>query len=289
MKQKKIAWITDSTVYLDKELLEKHHIHVVPLYVIFGETCYKEDVEITAPEFFERVKKTKELPKTSQPAVGDFVALYEKLKEEYEYGIAIHVASGTSGTFQSSLMAAEITGFNVQVIDSWMGAFTMASMIFEGMELEREGKSRDEIANYLRTIPPQIRSYIMVQDLELAHRGGRVSGIAYVLGSMLQIKPIVSYENSKIITVEKVRKAKKAKNRIFELFEDDAKSGVQMQVSIIHTNAWEDANTWKQELQETYPHLHFHVSYLGPIVGVHTGEGTIGLTWYKIDKPFQLQ
>lgn len=159
MKQKKIAWITDSTIYMDKEFLERNNIHVVPLYVIFGDRCYKEDVDMTTPEFFEKLHSSEELPKTSQPAIGDFVALYEKLKEEYECGIAIQVSSGISGTFQTSKMAAEMTGFDVKVIDSWMGAFPMACMFQEAIKLEQEGKTRDEIAACLRTIPPTAASY----------------------------------------------------------------------------------------------------------------------------------
>lgn len=289
MKQKKIAWITDSTIYMDKEFLERNNIHVVPLYVIFGDQCYKEDVDITAPEFFEKLHASDVLPKTSQPAIGDFVALYEKLKEEYEYGIAIHVSSGISGTYQTSKMAAEMTGFNVEVIDSWMGAFPLTCMVAEGIKMEQEGKSRDQIVDYLRTIPPKIRCNVVVEDLQLLHKGGRVSGMQLLLGSMLQIKPIVAFQDTKIVPVEKVRQSKKAKKRIVELFEQEVSPTDSVQLSIIHTDIWDEANQWKQELQEKFPQHHIHVSYLGPLIGVHTGQGVIGLTWYKTDKPFVLE
>ncbi|MGD8189713.1 DegV family protein [Brevibacillus ginsengisoli] len=289
MKQKKIAWITDSTIYMDKEFLERNNIHVVPLYVIFNDQCYKEEVEITVPEFFEKLHASDVFPKTSQPAIGDFVALYEKLKEEYDCGIAIHVSSGISGTFQTSKMAAEMTGFDVEVIDSWMGSFPMACMFAEGIKLEQEGKSRDEIAQYLRTIPPHIRCNVVVENLELLHRGGRVSGTQYFLGSMLQIKPIVGFVDKQIVQIEKVRKSKKAKKRIVELFEQEVGPNDSVQLSIIHIANDEEANEWKSELQERFPQYHIHISYLGPLIGVHTGEGVIGLTWYKTDKPFVLE
>ncbi|MBE3554610.1 MAG: DegV family EDD domain-containing protein, partial [Thermicanus sp.] len=93
---KKIAWITDSTCYAEKDWLEAHHIHVVPLSVIFGEESFKEGEQITTEEFYERMKRTKTLPKTSQPSIGDFISLYERLAAEYEQGIAIHLSSGIS-------------------------------------------------------------------------------------------------------------------------------------------------------------------------------------------------
>lgn len=288
MKQKKIAWITDSTIYMDKEFLEKNNIHVVPLYVVFGNTCYKEDVDLSTPDFFEKLHSSDQLPKTSQPAIGDFVALYEKLREEYDCGIAIHVSSGISGTFQTSKMAAEMTGFDVEVIDSWMGAFPMACMFHEGIQMEKAGKTRDEIADYLRTIPPKIRCNVVVEDLNLLHRGGRVSGMQYYLGSMLQIKPIVAFIDTKIVSIEKVRKSKKAKKRIIELFQQEVGNDESVQLSIIHTNIWEEASEWKAELQQIFPQHQIHLSYLGPIIGVHTGQGVIGLTWYKTDNPFVL-
>nr|WP_255298346.1 DegV family protein [Brevibacillus dissolubilis] len=277
--------MTDSVCYLSTEEIQKHDIHVVPLQIIFADAQYKEGVDLTFEEFFDKLKSCKEMPKTSQPAIGDFVALYERLKAEgYEQGIALHVSSGISGTYQTSKMAAEMVGFNVEVIDSWMGAYPMASMLFEGIQMEKEGATVEEIVTYLRTIPPQIRSYIMVNDLELLHRGGRVSGTQYLLGSLLNIKPLVSFQETKIVSVDKVRGLKKAKARMLQFFEEAAKSGQRLRVGILHNNAQEEATAWKQEIESVYPHLTVDTANMGPVIGVHTGQGTMGICWYPTER-----
>src|SRR5699024_6261881 len=130
---KKIAWITDSSCGLDLEYAKKHNIFIVPLNVIINGKTYQEDIDLSKDEFYELLKVHGDDAKTSQPAYSEFVSLYERLKEEYDYGIAIHASSQLTGTYQSSISASEMVGFNVEVIDSKIGDFALGKMIKNGV------------------------------------------------------------------------------------------------------------------------------------------------------------
>src|SRR5699024_5011690 len=138
---KRFAWITDSSSGLSEEFIKQHHIFVLPLHVIINGISYKEDVEITKDDVYDRLKKHGEEAGTSQPIYCEFMELYEKLKNVYDCGIAIHASKELTGTYDSSVSAAKQTGFPVEVIDSKMGAYALGKMIKNGIELEENGSS----------------------------------------------------------------------------------------------------------------------------------------------------
>lgn len=276
----KIAWITDSTCYMEPELLEQYNIHVIPLSVVFGEESFRENEEIYAEQFYERVRGSKHFPKTSQPAVGDFLALYEDLKQHYDHGIAVHLSSGISGTYYTSQTAAELAGFELKAIDSEIATYPMSLILLEGLKAEEDGKSYEEIVAHMEAVRDRMKAYFLVDDLSHLHRGGRLNAAQFLVGSVLQIKPILHFVDKKIVPFEKIRTAKKAKSRIFELFEQDAVSGEPINAVVIHANCLEEAEVWKQQIEEKYPHVRVKITAFGPVIATHVGEGTIGLGWY---------
>lgn len=276
-KQRKIAWITDSTATLSKEYITQHHIHVVPLEIIFGSESFKEDIDITAEAFYKRLAESKELPKTSQPAIGEFVSLYEKLKEEYEYAIAIHASSALTGTYQTSVSAAAMVGLPIEIIDSKIGSYALGKMVQKGIELEQQGKTYEEIVSYLQTLPDKGRLYMIPGSLEQLHKGGRVSTTQALIGNLIKLRLLIKFDNGKAVLFDKIRTDSKAKARLYEILGADA-SRIR-EASIIHGNAPEKALVWKQELEQIYPHITFTATMFSPVAGTHTGQGTIGLTW----------
>ena len=137
---KKIAWITDTAAQLDESFIRKHNVHILPLSVVFADGVFKETVDMTQEEFYDKLRVAKTHPKTSQPAIGEMVALYEKLQEQgYDCAIALHVSSGLSGTFDSSQTAAQMVDFKVYPIDSKIGSYPMIKMIEIGNELLEQG------------------------------------------------------------------------------------------------------------------------------------------------------
>lgn len=276
----KIAWITDSTCYMEPELLEKYDIHVVPLSVVFGEESYRENLEITAEEFYEQIKSTKNLPKTSQPSVGEFMVLYEELKQKYDRGIAVHLSSGVSGTYYTSQTAAELAEFELAAIDSEIATYPVSFILLEGIKAQEDGKSYEEIVKHMTAIKDRVQAYFLVDDLAHLHRGGRLNAAQFLVGSVLQIKPILHLHEKKIAPFEKIRTYKKAKARIFDLFKEDAETGVPINAVVIHANHLSEAEVWKSEIEAMYPNVNVKLSNFGPVIGTHLGQGAVGLSWY---------
>ncbi|WP_210364752.1 DegV family protein [Bacillus sp. REN3] len=272
-----IAWITDSTASLDEEFIKNNHIYVVPLSIIFGDETFLEGVDLTAEDFYPKLAASKFLPKTSQPAIGDFVELYRKLKNQYKYAVAIHASSSLTGTYQSSVAASNIVGYKVDVIDSKIGSYPLGKMIEKGVELHRAGKSYEEIVAALRTLPDRANLYMVPGSLEQLHKGGRLSTSQVIIGSLIRLKLVVRFEDGKVVLFDKIRTEKKVKQRLFQIFEETANH--IKEASVIHGNAGQLAEEWRQELQLKFPEISFVTTTFSPVAGTHTGQGTIGLAW----------
>jgi DegV family protein with EDD domain len=277
----KTAIVTDSTAYIPKEVRDRLQIHMIPLSVIFGTETYQEEIEISATDFFEEVK-TKELPTTSQPPVGEFVELYQKLSADYDAVISIHLSSGISGTYQGAVTSANmVEGIKVFPFDSEISCMVQGFYVFEAAEMALSGKSPEEIMARMDEMRESINAYFMVDDLDHLKRGGRLSGAQAFIGSMLQVKPLLHFVNKKIEPFEKIRTRKKAMKRVAELLGEAVKDGEPYRAVIIHANREIEALDWKNELQVEFPNVEFMISYFGAVIGTHLGEGSMGLGWVK--------
>lgn len=284
----KIAIVTDSTAYIPKELRDQLDIHMIPLNVIFGHEAYQEEVELTVDQFYEEVKAREDLPTTSQPAVGLFVELFEKLAQEYDAVISIHLSSGISGTYQGAVTAGQmVEGIQVYPFDSEISCMIQGFYTLEAAVLAKQGKSLEDIMGHLDKIKSRSDAYFMVDDLSHLQRGGRLSSAQAIIGSLLQVKPLLHFENKKIVPFEKIRTRKKALKRIVELFDEVASKGEPLKACVIHGNREEEALAFKQELEEKYPHVEFYLSYFGPVIGTHLGEGAMGLGWVHSDTKYE--
>ncbi|MCM3663600.1 DegV family protein [Mesobacillus subterraneus] len=277
----KTAVVTDSTAYIPKELREKWNIHMIPLSVIFDNETYREEIDISAEAFYEEVKQ-RDLPTTSMPPIGEFVQLFEKLAGDYDSVISIHLSSGISGTYQGAVSAGEmVEGINVSVFDSEVSAMPQGFYALEAAKMAEQGRSAEEIIARLNEVKESAKAYFMVDDLSHLQRGGRLSSAQALIGSLLQVKPLLHFEDKKIVPFEKVRTRKKALNRVVELLAEDAGSGGEYRAVVIHANREEEAREWKSELEAQFPNVEFMLSYFGPVIGTHLGEGSMGMGWYK--------
>ncbi|ANB59660.1 DegV family protein [Anoxybacteroides amylolyticum] len=276
----KTAIVTDSTAYIPKEVRESLRIHMIPLCVTFGNETYREEVDLNAEQFFIEVKQHKYLPTTSQPSTGAFVELFESLRD-YDAIISIHLSSGISGTYQGAVTAGTMVDIPVYPYDSEISCMAQGFYVIEAAQMALDGKRPEDIIARLDEMKKSLRAYFMVDDLIHLQRGGRLSGAQAFIGSLLQVKPLLHFENKVIVPFEKVRTRKKAINRIEELLAEDAASGAPIKAAIIHANRLKEATAWKDELAAQYPNVDFTISYFGPVIGTHLGEGALGLAWYR--------
>jgi len=277
----KTAIVTDSTAYIPKELREKWNIHMIPLNVIFGNEAYREEIDLTASVFYDEVK-TKALPTTSQPPIGQFVELFEQLSKDYDAVISIHLSSGISGTYQGAVTASTmVKGIKVYPFDSEISCMVQGFYALEAAEKAARGEDAEAIMNRLEELKKTARAYFMVDDLSHLQRGGRLSSAQAFIGSLLQVKPLLHFENKVIVPFEKIRTRKKAMKRMVDLLGEDAASGEPYQAVIIHANREEEAEEWRNELAVMYPNVEFSIGYFGAVIGTHLGEGSMGMGWMK--------
>ncbi|QUE87345.1 DegV family protein [Exiguobacterium alkaliphilum] len=270
----KIAYITDSTVVLPDSI--KHHpdIHIVPLYVVKGDTPYKDGIEVDAETVYEWIDAGERVS-TSQPAIGDFVTIYEELKQTYDMGIAIHLSSDLSGTYSASVQGAEIAEFKLLAIDSRAGIYTMGLLLAELIE---RGDALEDVEAYMNERVKDVRIELTIQNLTQMQKGGRISKSKALIGNMLQLKPVLRFEDGLIVPYQTVRTYKKAQAHLFEVIRAAIESGECTDVSIFHGNVPELAESWKQQLGDDVP---IRIDTLAPLLGAHTGSGSIGISYLK--------
>ncbi|MFO1444405.1 DegV family protein [Bacillus sp. Bva_UNVM-123] len=277
----KTAVVTDSTAYIPIEIRKKLNIHMIPLNVIFGNETYEEEVEISTVDFYEQIKH-KELPTTSQPSVGQFVELFESLAKDYDAVISIHLSSGISGTYQGAVSAGSmVEGIKVYPFDSEISCMVQGFYVIEAAEMALAGKTPQEIISRFEEMKQTLCAYFMADDLSHLQRGGRLSSAQALIGSLLQVKPLLHFQDKKIVPFEKIRTRKKAMKRIVELLGEEVKSGECYKAVIIHANREQEALEWRDELQVQFPYVEFMISYFGPVIGTHLGEGSMGLGWVQ--------
>lgn len=278
----KVAVMTDSTAYLPVDIRKQHNIHMVPLSVVFEDKSYQEEIDITTEEFYSKIKEAEILPKTSQPSLGYITEKLETLAKAYDAVIFIPLSSGISGTYQAVISAGEmIDGIQVYAFDSELSCMAQGFYALEAAAMAKDNKTPEEIMERLREMKESMRAYFMVDDLSNLQRGGRLNGAQAIIGSLLQVKPILHFVDKVIVPFEKIRTRKKALKRIMGMLEEDAAQGDPIKVAFIHANREETAKELQDEFLRKYPSAETVISYFGPVIGTHLGEGAIGATWYK--------
>jgi len=278
----KIAVMTDSTAYIPSELREQHHIHMVPLSVVFDDVSYREEIDLTTEEFYQKMKESDELPTTSQPAVGDIVAKLEELANDYDAVISIHLSARISGTHQAVESVGEMMKDDIKVyaLDSELSALPQGLLALSAAEMAKQDYTPEEIMEHLTEMKDRIRAYFMVDDLTNLHRGGRLSNAQALIGSLLQIKPILHFVDGVIVPFEKIRTRKKAILRIQEMLEEDIKKDKVAKIVFIHGNDEQAALDLKEQIAKKHPDIESMIGYFGPVIGTHLGEKSLGISWY---------
>jgi len=280
----KISFITDSTAYLEKEYVEKHPVRVIPLNLHWNESTYKDNVDITADEFYKRLEKSETLPSTSQPSAGEFLEVYKEAAKDADVLIVPLISSGISGTVDSALMAAkEFTDVPVHVIDSKVTSAGLALLVKALVESAEKGASVDDLLQLAEKIIKDVKIYFVLDTLKYLHKGGRIGGAAAFLGSALDLKLILYLtEDGKIDALEKVRTRKKAVKRLIELAEEKA-GEKPAHVGIIHAQVEDEAKTLQQELKEKLDTAESGIYVISPVIGTHAGPGALAVAIHTIE------
>ncbi|RDW15592.1 DegV family protein [Oceanobacillus chungangensis] len=279
MTTKKIAFVTDSTVFLTEQLRSHPDVYIVPMVVISDGIEY-DDANLTSDKLYDIIRSEKEIPKTSQPNSNKFHEQYEQLKENYDQAIAIHVSSELSGTLSSSDAGKNQANFSVEIIDSLSLSYGITDLLTEGLALAEKGVEVPVIASRLRERAAHGRNLILLGSLEQLYKGGRMSGAQFLLGNLLKIKPILSITSTgKLELKERIRSEKKAINRLIALIKESNQVKNVKEVGIMHGNALEKARDLSDRINKEIPNLTTVIGEISSSLAVHAGEGTVAVFW----------
>jgi len=281
MTKKPIAWVVDSTAFISDSLASHPDVHVVPLTIHFGHEQYADGVELTADQLYERIRNAEEFPKTSQPAAGEFAKLYEKISEDYEAIIAVHVSGKLSGTLSSSKSGAEIAEVHMESIDSLSLSTGITKLVEHGIVLQERGLNLEDIAAQLRDKVKDFRNYILIGNLNQLYKGGRMNGVQFFLGSLLQVKPIIQItDQGELKAFEKVRSQKKAFNYLVDKAVDAYEKDGVRSIDLMQGNVPDQAEELKNLIQAKAPEMEVRIGEISSVLAVHAGEGTLATLWY---------
>ncbi|HEY1273944.1 MAG TPA: DegV family protein [Thermoleophilaceae bacterium] len=277
-----VAVVTDSTSYLPADLVERHGITVVPLYVVFGPDRTVRETEITDyPAFFDELRQAETLPKTSQPSVGDFVSAYEPLLQEGREVISIHISGGLSGTPEAARQAAEALardgrgGERVRVFDSTTAAGGLGFVVLAAVAAAASGASVDEVERAVKEARKEMKMWFAIDTLEFLRRGGRIGAASAWIGSTLRVKPILTVE-TEMSPVERVRTSARMFERMVDYARQRHDSGADGW-AVQHINAPEMCARLVERCTDVFGCDAAYVSEVGPVLAAHTGPGLLGV------------
>jgi DegV family protein with EDD domain len=275
------AIVLDSTSDWPEAAERFSNMCVVPLYVRFGDEMFRDHVDLSPHDFYERLRQATELPTTSQPTPQDFADAYEQFAA-YERIYVLTVSARLSGTFQSAALAAEEHGDRVRLIDTETASMAMAMLALSIQRRLEAGTTDDEIDALVERFRLDNRVVFTVGTLEYLAKGGRIGKAQALAGTILNVKPILSVEDGVIVPISRVRGRQKALEEFGRLFVEATDNRPGLHVSIAHADATEWVDVLTDLVEKSRPQAEIDViATLGAVVGTHAGPGAVGFFWFQ--------
>jgi len=270
------AVVTDSTADLPDEWRERYGIEIVPLKVLFGKETFRDRVDMTSNEFFTRLAASTSLPTTSAPSPGEFAEVYRRLAQDHDGCISIHIGTRLSATAEAARVGAQaVEGFRVNVIDSQTVSMPMAFLC----RVAAQCNSLDEATAAVEQRVKKCRVLALLDTLRYLEMGGRLSRAQAMIGTMLDVKPLLLVsENAEIKPVDRVRTRSRAIPRMVEFFRSEMPVET---VAVMHAQAKDEAEQIAGELRRELPDLEIPIGQIGCVLGTHTGPKALGLVYLK--------
>jgi len=270
----KVKVVTDSTADLPPQLAKELGITIVPVYLRFGDEVYRDRVDISEDEFYQRLLHDPIHPSTTQPSPQDFADVYKNLAQEADGIISIHVSSKLSGTYNSALRGKEVVEKEcpIEVIDSQVVTMGLGQLVIVANTIAESGKSLQQVVEEVKQMIPGIHLLGLLDTLKYLALGGRIGKVQALLGSVLSVKPMLTIKNGELVPAGRTRSRAKGIDMLFDFVEN----AVDIQdLAVVYNTALDEAQALIERIGNIFPKERIRLARLGPALGVHTGPGIL--------------
>lgn len=276
----KVQIVTDSSARLTKEEIAKYEIEIVPLRIDVDGRNYIDGVEISPTEFVEKMKKAKNLPKTSQPPLGDFVGIYSKYASQDRPVISIHMAASLSGTVNVAREAAQISHGEVTVVDCDFTDRAQSFQVLEAAKMAQAGATKEEILDAMEQIKSETGLYLAFPTLTNLIKGGRISRVTGMMSTLIRLKLIVKLENQELIPVKKTRGMKGIEQYFNDLVDRITKIPNLHSVGLSYVDNYDFGKKYEDKIHQARPEVSTLLSETGPVIATHAGDKALAIIYY---------
>ena len=276
-----VAVMTDSTAYIPEEALQGLQIPVIPLWLIWGDERYRDGVDIDPPTFYRRLRMAKTFPSTSQPSAGEFEDFFGQMSNGASAVVGVFISSKLSGTVPNALAAQEqLPGLTIRVVDSLSTSMGLGFMALAAARAAAAGRSVDEVTAAAEDMRDRVHVLFAVDTLEYLYRGGRIGGAKRLLGTALNIKPLLQLEEGGIEPLCQVRTKRKAVCQMLDVAEERLAGKRMAEASVIDVDSPEEADEIAEHVKERFGVSTVYRTAVSPVIGAHAGPGTVGICFY---------
>jgi DegV family protein with EDD domain len=281
MTAQKITIVTDSSASIPDELMRGLDIRVIPLWLIWDDDRLLDGIDIQPEVFYERLKVSKSLPTSSQPSAKEFERFFLDCAEDCDAIVAVLVSEKISGTIACAQAAInEIQDFPITIVDSYASSMGLGFSVLAAARAATEGKSINDVVRAAETMREKVKLLFVVDTLEFLHRGGRIGGAKRLLGTALQIKPILHFEDGLIQPLSQARTRKKALEQMLTTAEVYLAGRGMAEACVVNIDCRADGAALVELVKERFKPGAIYLSECSPVVGTHVGPGGLGLAFY---------
>ena len=277
---KQVMVVTDSSATVPADLARKLNIRVVPIVLAINGYTFRDGVDISPTEVYRLLRDNKHRPTTSAPSVGDFLQVYAPAAQETSGIVSIHLSPKLSATFNAAVAASQLVDdVPIRVVNCHSAAMGQGFVVLEAARAAAAGADLDKVVARAQEVAAKMNLLATVDTLEYLHRGGRIGGAATLVGTVLQIKPVLHVADGHVEVFAKPRTKPKAVRIMLEQMEERAMSRT-VHAAILHADVPEEAEQLRQRIQQQFNCHELHVVELTPVMGAHTGPGVLGVVFY---------
>jgi DegV family protein with EDD domain len=278
----RIAVVTDSVACVPIDLVKKYNILVAPVHIIWDKVDYKDSVDMQTSEFYARLRKSKTLPTTTSAIQGEFLQIFEGLRGKVDGIVTLALTSGLGAAYNSALNAKELVkNIPIEVIDTRTAMMAQGFSVLAAAKVAAGGGSMSDVIKAAENVVHKAHIFWAMDTLEYLRKGGRVSLPQAVMASWLQVKPITGIIGGKVEPLARVRTKAKVMDKLLELMDKRITNTGPLHVAVMHGDATAEAEQLEQKVNARYKPLELMRSEITPVIGTHTGPGTLGLAFYN--------